>query len=216
MKKFILIILFCILCISNIQSQQIARAEAVNSLEIILKHNTMRNPADDLYDEIWSHSKVNCYTELEPTYNHSINLTKFSMPIQTSKILITSNYGYRKQFKRHHKGIDLKVHIGDTIYSTFSGKIRISNYESKGYGNYIVIRHFNGLETIYGHMSKRFVKNNEYVYAGQPIGLGGNTGRSTGSHLHLETRFCGIPINPRKIFNFEYQDVTENTFIFSK
>lgn len=216
MKKFILIILFCILYSSNIQSQQIARAEAVNSLELILKHNTMRNPAEDLYDDIWDHTKVNCYTELDPTYNHSINLTKFSMPIQTSKIVVTSPYGYRRQFKRHHRGIDLKLYTGDTIYASFSGKIRISNYEAKGYGNYIVIRHFNGLETIYGHMSKRLVKPDEYVYAGQPIGLGGNTGRSTGSHLHLETRFCGIPIDPRKIFNFEYQDVTGDTFIFSK
>lgn len=215
MKKFLLIILLCILSIGNVQSQQIARADAIISLEnIILSRPNMINPVEDLYDDIWDHKNVNCYKGLSLEHNYDINIKEFCMPINKETIKVTSYYGYRKQFKRNHYGIDLKVYTGDTIYATFNGKIRISSYEGKGYGNYVVIRHFNGLETIYGHMSKRLVKDNDYVYAGMPIGLGGNTGRSTGSHLHLETRFCGIPIDPQKIFNFAYQDVTGDIFKF--
>ena len=75
-----------------------------------------------------------------------------------------------------------------------------------------MIRHPNGLETLYGHMSKQLVKNNQIVRAGEPIGLGGNTGRSTGSHLHFETRICGVPVNPALMFDFPHQDVTNDYF----
>ena len=201
--------------ICNIQAQRIAKADAIISLEtILLNHPHIINPAEDLYNDIWDHKTVNCYHNLEVSHNYDINIKEFSMPLNTEKIQITSPYGYRKQFRRNHNGIDLKLHVGDTIYATFSGKVRISNYNKNGYGNYVVIRHFNGLETVYGHMSKRLVDDNDYVYTGMPIGLGGNTGRSTGPHLHLETRFCGMIIDPRKIFNFEYQDVTADTYNF--
>ena len=213
MNKLLILFLVCIFSI-NIQAQQIAKADAINSLEIILSHITTKNPAEEIYDDNWNHNVVNCYKSLLPQKNYLIDIRDFCMPIKKNNIIVTSNYGYRKSFKRNHNGIDLKVYTGDTIYATFSGKIRISSYEKRGYGHYIVIRHFNGLETIYGHMSKKLVHINEYVYAGQPIGLGGNTGRSTGSHLHLETRFCGISINPSKIFDFNYQDVTGDKYIF--
>lgn len=85
-----------------------------------------------------------------------------------------------------HNGLDIKVYIGDTIRAAFSGKVRMVKYERRGYGKYVVIRHENGLETVYGHLSKQIVDENQYVEAGEPIGLGGNTGRSTGSHLHFE------------------------------
>ena len=213
MNRLFILFFTCILNIS-MRAQQIAKADAINSLEIILSHHTLVNPADDIYDDSWDHTKVNCYKSLLPEKNYLIDIRDFCMPIKKNNIIVTSKNGYRKSFKRNHNGIDLKTYIGDTIYATFSGKIRISNYERNGYGHYIVVRHFNGLETIYGHVSRRLVKENEYVYAGQPIGLAGNTGRSTGPHLHLETRFCGISINPTKIFNFEYQDVTDDKYIF--
>ena len=136
----------------------------------------------------------------------------FCMPT-TSKV-ITSNFGRR--WGRMHKGIDIKVYIGDTIRSAFSGKVRIVKYEANGYGNYVVIRHYNGLETIYGHMSKHLVKENQIVKAGEPIGLGGNTGRSTGSHLHFETRLCGVALNPALMFDFRNQDVTGDTYMFHR
>jgi murein DD-endopeptidase MepM/ murein hydrolase activator NlpD len=120
------------------------------------------------------------------------------------------------RWRRIHKGIDVKVYIGDTIRAAFSGKVRIKRYEARGYGKFLVIRHPNGLETIYGHMSDWLVDENETVKAGQPIGLGGNTGRSTGSHLHFETRLCGVALNPALLFDFVNQDVTADYYMFRK
>ena len=106
------------------------------------------------------------------------------------------------------------MYIGDTIRAAFSGKVRMVKYEAGGYGKYVVIRHGNGLETIYGHMSKHLVAEDEIVEAGQPIGLGGNTGRSTGSHLHFETRLCGVALNPALMFDFKNQDVVGDYYMF--
>ena len=89
-------------------------------------------------------------------------------------------------------------------------------YERRGYGKYVVIRHDNGLETVYGHLSKQLVEENQLVKAGEVIGLGGNTGRSTGSHLHFETRFLGIAINPIYMFDFPKQDIVADTYTFRK
>ena len=94
--------------------------------------------------------------------------------------------------------------------------MRIVKYEAAGYGKYIVIRHPNGLETIYGHLSKQLVAENEDVRAGDPIGLGGNTGRSTGSHLHFETRLCGVALNPALFFDFRAQDVVADNYMFRR
>jgi murein DD-endopeptidase MepM/ murein hydrolase activator NlpD len=108
------------------------------------------------------------------------------------------------------------VYIGDTIRAAFSGKVRVVKYDGNGYGKYVVIRHNNGLETIYGHMSKQLVHENQIVRAGTPIGLGGNTGRSTGSHLHFETRLCGVALNPALMFDFRNQDVTGDYYVYRK
>ena len=110
----------------------------------------------------------------------------------------------------------VEKYIGDTIRAAFSGKVRIVKYEPRGYGKYVVIRHYNGLETYYGHMSAWLVKENDEVKAGDPIGLGGNTGRSTGSHLHFETRICGIALNPALMFDFRNQDVTGDFYTFHR
>ena len=108
------------------------------------------------------------------------------------------------------------MQIGDTIYAAFDGKIRVVADQGRrtGYGKYVVIRHDNGLETIYGHLSKQMVTENEYVRSGQPIGLGGNTGRSTGPHLHFETRLIGQELNPELLFDFPNQDVTGDTYTY--
>jgi hypothetical protein len=128
--------------------------------------------------------------------------------------MVTSHYGYRPSFRRQHYGTDIKVFVGDTIRAAFPGKVRVVNFDRNGYGNYVVIRHPNGLETIYGHMSKHLVKPDQVVMAGEVIGLGGNTGRSTGSHLHFETRFLGQFIDPEKLFDFEAQDVKGDFYLF--
>ena len=187
------------------------KMKAVDTLALrnLINKEQMGSPSAQLYKE-WSNKYAHRATELPDSF--LINLKHFCMPT-TSKV-ITSNFGRR--WGRMHKGIDVKVYIGDTIRSAFSGKVRIVKYEANGYGNYVVIRHYNGLETIYGHMSKHLVKENQIVKAGDPIGLGGNTGRSTGSHLHFETRLCGVALNPALMFDFRNQDVTGDTYMFHR
>lgn len=167
-------------------------------------------PSSNLYPD-WNNNKGRTYGVALPA-EYKIDLRNFCMPCDSR--LVTSHYGYRPQFKRFHYGTDIKVYVGDTIRSVFNGKIRIVAYEGKGYGNYVIIRHDNGLETVYGHMSKHLVKENQIVRAGQPIGLGGNTGRSTGSHLHFETRLLGQYINPEHMFSFEARDAKGDCYVF--
>ncbi|HBK95324.1 MAG TPA: hypothetical protein DDZ69_09955, partial [Porphyromonadaceae bacterium] len=147
-------------------------------------------PCDDIYGGVWKNAHVDIYGALKNAPDSFIvNLTNFSMPHVGR---MTSNFG-RRGSRRYHYGIDLKLQVGDTIYAAFDGKVRVQQYERRGYGYYAVIRHVNGLETVYGHLSKFLVKENDFVKSGQPIALGGNTGRSTGPHLHFETRFLGKP-----------------------
>ncbi len=163
----------------------------------------------DLYAD-WSNDYAHRITEVPDTFR--IDLRGFAMP--TDRRRITSNFGPRR--RREHKGIDVKVYIGDTLRSAFDGKVRVVKYERRGYGKYVIIRHYNGLETVYAHMSDYFVEPNQEVKAGEPIGLGGNTGRSTGSHLHFETRLCGVAINPALMFDFANQDVVGDFYEFHK
>jgi len=156
---------------------------------------------------------VNCYDGVEEAQTAEIDVSKFCMPTPG---YITSPYGYRRRFRRMHKGIDLKVNIGDTIRAAFDGRVRITNYDRKGYGYYVVIRHTNDLETVYGHLSKFLIEPDAYVKAGDPIALGGNTGRSTGPHLHFETRYMGYAINPSAIFDFANQTTHTDTYTFDK
>ena len=167
------------------------------------------SPADDLYED-WSNRYAHQETALPDSFR--ISLKGFCMP--TDSRVLTSNFGAR--WGRQHKGLDIKVYTGDTIRAAFSGKVRIVRYERRGYGKYVVIRHYNGLETIYGHMSEQLVEEDQEVRAGEPIGLGGNTGRSTGSHLHFETRLCGVALNPALMFDFRNQDVVDDYYMFRK
>ena len=168
-------------------------------------------PALSLYPN-WNNQYVHAYGNAIIPDTYTIDLTGFHLPTPSTKI--TSPFGPR--WRRMHNGLDLKVNIGDTIVAAFDGKVRIVKYERRGYGKYVVIRHDNGLETVYGHLSKQLVEENQLVKAGEVIGLGGNTGRSTGSHLHFETRFLGIAINPIYMFDFPKQDIVADTYTFRK
>lgn len=168
-------------------------------------------PALSLYPN-WNNQYVHAYGNAIIPDTYTIDLTGFHMPTLSTKI--TSPFGPR--WRRMHNGLDLKVNIGDTIVAAFDGKVRIVKYERRGYGKYVVIRHDNGLETVYGHLSKQLVEENQLVKAGEVIGLGGNTGRSTGSHLHFETRFLGIAINPIYMFDFPKQDIVADTYTFRR
>ena len=187
------------------------KMKAVDSvaLQQLIYTENYDSPAEDLYED-WSNKYAHRETALPDSFR--ISLRDFCMPT-TSRVL-TSNFGAR--WGRQHKGLDIKVYIGDTIRAAFSGKVRIVRYEGRGYGKYVVIRHYNGLETIYGHMSKQLVTEDQEVRAGDPIGLGGNTGRSTGSHLHFETRLCGVALNPALMFDFRNQDVVDDYYMFHK
>ena len=112
-------------------------------------------------------------------------------------------------------GVDLPLKTGTPVVAAFSGKVRMSKYY-RGYGNLVVIRHESGLETFYGHLSKRLVTPGEWVTAGQTIGLGGSTGRSTGSHLHFETRYCGFAFDPQWLIDFEEGSLRHRLFILKK
>lgn len=162
----------------------------------------------------FNNASVHNYKGVEVPDSFRIDLRRFCMPTPSRQI--TSGYGYRRAFRRVHKGLDIKVYIGDTIRAAFSGKVRIVDYESGGYGNYVVIRHNNGLETVYGHLSKQLVSENQVVKVGEPIGLGGNTGLSTGSHLHFECLFLGKAIDPALLFDFPNQDIVSDFYTFHK
>lgn len=170
-------------------------------------------PEIDIYMEGWNSKRVNPFSESEVPDRYVISIKDYVMPVPGH---VTSNYGYRPKFGRTHKGIDLKLNSNDTVVAAFEGKVRVVNYEARGYGNYVIIRHPNGLETVYGHLNKQLVKEDQTVKAGEPIGLGGSTGRSTGPHLHFETRFMGYPINPAAIFDFTNHCAHSEEYTFSK
>lgn len=157
----------------------------------------------DLYEglyESWNSKSVNPYGTNLGSMSDSfyINIAGYYPPVLGR---VTSNFGPRR--RNFHNGIDLSVRVGDTIRAAFTGKVRLRSYNKRGYGYYVVVRHQEGIETLYAHLSKILVNPNQYVKAGDPIALGGNTGRSTGPHLHFETRVYGNPINPAKLYSFE-------------
>jgi len=171
-------------------------------------------PEPDIYTEGWDSNLVNCYKDANVPNTKVLDVRHYVMPIKGN--YVTSHYGYRPQFGRTHKGVDLRSAIGDTVYSAFSGRVRLTRFERGGYGFYVIVRHENGLETVYGHLSRFLVKPDQYVKAGQPIALSGNTGRSTGPHLHFETRFMGYAINPEAIFDFDNRCTHTDSYTFSK
>lgn len=131
---------------------------------------------------------------------------------------VTSSFGYRRMRRRRgrmHYGTDVKLYTGDPVYSAFDGIVRIAQYSSS-YGYVVVVRHYNGLETIYAHFSKLLTKPGMTVRAGDPIGLGGNTGRSYGSHLHFEVRFKGLPFDATNIIDFETGKLVNDTIYIDK
>lgn len=122
---------------------------------------------------------------------------------------ITSAYGPRNG--RMHRGVDIDLLTGDPVVNVFPGMVRISRY-SKSYGHVVVVRHYNGLETVYAHLSKRGVETGQLLQAGDTLGLGGNTGRSYGSHLHFEVRFLDQPIDPALVFDLSDGSLKAKTF----
>ena len=190
-----------------------APMELVDTLEshAMLLNEANIIPSDEMYPD-WRNNGVH-YNSVMPD-SFRIDLRHYAMPTNNTKI--TDVFGYRPRRKRIHQGLDIKVQVGDTIYAAFDGKVRITAFQRRGYGHYVVIRHNNGIETLYAHLSKKLVAENQNVKAGTPIGIGGNTGRSSGSHLHFETILMGKSIDPAEMFDFKNQKVTGDSFVYRK
>lgn len=170
-----------------------------------------------LYTRYWSNDKI------LPYYDVPIDSLPVQIDIEVVDSLrhyhypklgrITSRYGIRHY--RAHNGIDMALKTGDSIYSSFDGRVRFAKV-ANGYGNLVIIRHDNGLETYYGHLSKILVEPNQWVAAGQTIGLGGSTGRSTGPHLHFECRYYGQSFDPERIINFDNGDLRRDFLVLRR
>ena len=229
-RSIIALSIFALGCMPAIQAQQPSAhranhqalmASRANSKDRVrlLEGNILPNVVEtteqaiEISMEGWNSNRVNPFSESQVPERAVIDVRGYCMPVPGG---VTSNYGYRAKFGRMHKGIDLHLRPNDTIYAAFDGKVRVSKYEARGFGNYLIIRHPNKLETIYGHMNRALVKEGQTVKAGQPIGLGGSTGRSTGPHLHFETRFMGYAINPAAIFDFANKTTHSDYYTFSK
>jgi len=170
----------------------------------------------DLYESVWDTTRINPYGVNMKTRKDTTNLRLvFSQECDYSHPvcgIVTSDFGFRRT--RYHYGIDIDLETGDPVVSAFEGTVRVARY-SPSYGYYVIIRHLNGLETLYAHLSQVQVKPGEYLQAGDPLGLGGNTGKSRGSHLHFEVRFLGQQINPRDIISFENYTCTSDSICIS-
>jgi murein DD-endopeptidase MepM/ murein hydrolase activator NlpD len=158
----------------------------------------------DLYNAIWDTTRINPYGLNLKEKKDSTFLTLFH-DVQCDYAHptcgeITSEFGFRRT--RYHYGIDINLETGDEVLAVFEGTVRVARF-SPSYGYYVIVRHLNGLETLYAHLSQINVSAGKYIQAGDRLGLGGNTGHSRGSHLHFEVRFLGQQINPRDVISFE-------------
>lgn len=172
----------------------------IDDLEAYLTSIHTETETMDITSEFWDTSKIKIDYGTEVSYPIHIQFkeTNYVSPIPRNKV-ITSRYGWRKG--RAHKGIDIDLITGDSLYAMFDGVVRFANYSS-GHGRTVVVRHFNGLETVYAHLSRYGVKENDTVVAGSYLGKGGTSGNARGSHLHLEMNYKGIPVNPEYLLDF--------------
>lgn len=133
--------------------------------------------------------------------------------------IITSRFGWRPQFQRMHHGVDLSLNVGDTVRAAVSGTIERISFDPGGYGHFVVMSHPDGMQTLYGHLQYALVSQGQFVYSGQPLAIGGNTGNSTGPHLHFEARIGGVAVDPTLLFDFygtgrllfQYDDQSSNS-----
>ncbi len=157
------------------------------------------------------HNDLSKLRDTIPVWLLNVEHNGFVMPVPG---IVTSRYGFRSG--RYHNGIDLDLETGDTVVAAWDGKIRYAKWNDGGFGNLVIIRHHNGLETFYAHLSKHLVSPNQDVKAGEPIGLGGNTGHSFGSHLHFEVRFFDAAMNPEEAIDFVKREVKNDTLLVHK
>lgn len=184
----------------------------------VIAEDTSYYPANCYYQNHWN-------TQVPHPY--SVNMTKedtviklvlngrgksdgFQMPVVNT---LTSKFGWREG--RPHKGIDIDLEVWDSVVTAFPGMVRVAKYYG-GYGRVVVVRHYNGLETLYAHLHRLKVQPGDTLKAGDLVGLGGSSGHSTGSHLHFETRFKGVPINPLAFISHDDGELVSDTLVLKK
>jgi len=226
---FVLLILACLNAPAQQEYIAMVNAPAVEvevDLALLRADQDPENGPWDICDSLANIPWYDAYCEWSTTKIFSKRYDLRDKPDTTELILqydacdhahpfcgrITSDFGYRRN--RFHYGVDIKLKTGDPVLCAFEGVVRISKYSST-FGRVIVVRHNNGLETLYAHLSKLKVEPGDKVEAGDVIGLGGNTGRSTGSHLHLEVRFLGEPIDPNTVFNIVEGELRSDTLLLN-
>lgn len=214
-----------------VQSMDQSQADAVDTLSTANPHikillmsdytwKYIKDPsyvaAKEVFSEYWTHDYPDPYKVSLESLPSEIgiwvvdSLSQYRCPNQTK---VYSKFGYRH--RRRHQGADLPLQTGTPVYAAFDGKVRLSKYY-KGYGNLVILRHENGLETFYAHLSKIMVSEDEWVSAGSIIGLGGSTGRSSGPHLHFETRYKGYAFDPEWLIDFESGVLRHRFFTLKK
>ncbi|TCK69286.1 murein DD-endopeptidase MepM/ murein hydrolase activator NlpD [Winogradskyella wandonensis] len=216
--KYLSFLLFALLIGFNTSSQTVTKdtlkivikpkiAKGLSKQEIVIplvNTDTSLLKDVDIKSEFWDTVNFNPYRNsiVKFPLNITFSDTTYAAPIKKKKV-ITSRYGWRRG--RPHRGIDIDLVTGDTVVSMLDGIVRFARY-SQGHGKVVVVRHYNGLETAYAHLSSINVKPNDTVSKGQFLGKGGNTGRSTGSHLHLVTSYRGQYIHPEYLFDFSSEN----------
>ena len=173
----------------------------------------------EIFKMHWETTSVNPYQKKEEQLPDAWSvwlvdsLNQFHCPFKGA---VGPNGKYGPRNNRAHQGVDLPLTLGTPIYAAFSGQVRVSRFSDRGYGNLVIIRHENGLETFYAHLSERKVEVGDWVNAGQVIGLGGSTGRSTGPHLHVEVRYQGFSFDPEWIIDFRKGQLRQRLFVLKK
>jgi murein DD-endopeptidase MepM/ murein hydrolase activator NlpD len=212
--------------------------EEENSAELILAEEPEEELEEEVFVEIseelqikkewlnlheyfttWDSRNVNPYEIDAAKFADTVSLLLFDTLAQSgwspplAKTEVTSNFGFRGY--RWHYGTDIRLSTGDSVRTVFDGIVRMKKYDPRGYGYYVLVRHKNGLETLYGHLSKQMVEVGDEIRAGQVIGLGGSTGRSSGPHLHFEFRYQGNPVNPTDVYDFKQNALSADSLVIS-
>ncbi|MBN8824385.1 MULTISPECIES: peptidoglycan DD-metalloendopeptidase family protein [unclassified Spirosoma] len=189
----------------------------VEVIDSVLVGNEWVKIAD--YYAVWDSRTIDPYNIDPLEFDETIDIKLYdppanrywSAPLNEGKM--TSNFGFR--WGRWHTGTDLDLETGNPVYAAFDGIVRVVGWDGNGYGRYVLIRHYNGLETLYGHLSKQTVETGQLIKAGDQIGLGGSTGRSSGPHLHFETRYEGNPFSPLNIYAFPENTILSDHFLLT-
>jgi len=197
---------------------KIVRVEdSVKSRKYILENKLYQPDSTTIFSEQWDTVNIFAFGNID--YKRALDT--FAIPVlrDSAKFFIPvpgyvqSQFGWR--WGQMHNGIDLDLKTGDTVVASFDGVVRYAGWNTGGYGYIVIIRHYNGLETYYAHLSSIKCTDNQAVRAGELIGLGGCTGRCYGPHVHYEVRFKDNPFDPEWLINFETKELAVDTLVLS-